>query len=99
MTDQTFTIRGTHIHVCGVAISPQEAELYLQQVLSSKLPPCKHYKLTVGGDGVVWAEALLEGIDPFRSSFARLPSRIIPYQPNSPVDYDELLSSQEVVSK
>lgn len=101
MTDfvQTFTIRGTHIHVQGQPITPQEAGLYLQQALSSKLPPSKHYKLLVGNDGVVWMEALTEGVDQYSIPVVRLPRRSIPYTPHAPVDYDALLSTQDVIAE
>lgn len=96
---QSFTIRGTHIHVYGETITPQEAELYLQHAASSKLLPSNHYRLVVGGDGVVWMESLPDGFDQYSSTVIRIPRRLTPYQPNAPVDYDALLASQEVVSK
>lgn len=96
---QSFTIRGTHIHVYGEPITPQEAELYLQHAASSKLLPSNHYSLVVGGDGVVWMESLPEGIDQHSNAIIRIPRRLIPYQPNQPVDYDALLPSQDVISE
>lgn len=94
---QSFTIRGTHLHVLGEPITPQEAELYLQHAASSKLLPSKHYRLVVGGDGVVWMESLPEGIDRYSCTVIRISQRSIPYNPNPPTDYDDLLSNQDVI--
>ena len=96
---QSFTIRGTHIHVYGETITPQEAELYLQHAASSKLLPSNHYRLVVGGDGVVWMESLPDGLDRYASTVTRIPRRLTPYQPNQPVDYDALLASQDVIAE
>lgn len=101
MTDfvQTFTIRGAHIHVQGQPITPQEAELYLQYAACSKLLPSNHYRVVVGGDGVVWMESLPEGFDQYSSTVIRIPRRFIPYEPKQPVDYDALLASQDVIAE
>ena len=96
---QSFTIRGTHIHVHGEPITPQEAELYLQHAASSKLLPSNHYRLVVGGDGVVWMESLTEGFDQHSNTVIRIPRRLIPYEPKQPVDYDALLASQDVIAE